>query len=465
MAWAAVGSSTHPTVRVGLSRHGRSAGARSGSARLSAVSGSAASGTEERTRRWLTRLVVVIAVATLVGFGAFWPRGEAPDLGAQPGTYVDATVTAAERSTCDAVEAEALSGCSRVEVDITSGAESGGTGVFLVRDTDFGIPEMHVGDRVVLLDVPTSPPPFRYTYSDVQRSTPMWWLLGLFVAAVVAVGRWQGVRALAGLAVSGLILVLYVVPALLRDESAVLVALTGTVAIAYLALYLAHGFSHATTVALTGTLASLAIITALALVVAEVAQLSGLANEEAQALRVTASALDLRGLLVAGIVVGALGVLDDVTVTQVSAVAALRRANPSLERVKLYREAMRVGKDHVASTVNTLVLAYAGATLPLVLLFSQGAKSSGRIITSEIVAVEVVRMLVGSIGLILAVPITTALAAAVLTADDDVHAGHDHAHLDDETLDRVRGPIESDSVDGGAHEPDWDDFGPRADPI
>ena len=242
-----------------------------------------------------------------------------------------------------------------------------------------------------------------------------------------------------------------------------LVALTGTIAIAYLALYLAHGFSHATTVALAGTLASLAIITALALVVAEVAQLSGLANEEAQALRVTASALDLRGLLVAGIVVGGArraGRRHGHPGVRRRGAAA---GEPLLERVKLYREAMRVGKDHVASTVNTLVLAYAGATLPLVLLFSQGAKSSGRIITSEIVAVEVVRMLVGSIGLILAVPITTALAAAVLSADDDVHAGHDHAHLDDETLDRVRGeplPRPVARRRRATHEPDWDDFGP-----
>ena len=193
----------------------------------------------------------------------------------------------------------------------------------------------------------------------------------------------------------------------------------------------------------------------------EVAQLSGLATEEAQALRVTASALDLRGLLVAGIVVGALGVLDDVTVTQVAAVAALRRANPALDRVSLYREAIRVGRDHVASTVNTLVLAYAGATLPLVLLFSQGTRSAGRIVTSELVAVEVVRMLVGSIGLILAVPITTALAAAVLTGREQVHAGHDHGPP----------PAATDPSAGGAGGTgpsgtgDWDDFGPRADPI
>jgi len=377
-------------------------------------------------RRWLTRVVVVIAVLTLAGFGLLWPRGDPPEIGAQPGDYVDATVISSERTTCDAVEVDAVAGCSRVEVEITSGDDEGEPGVFLIRDTDFGIPEVQVGGRVVLLDVPTSPSPFRYTYSDVQRSTPLWWLLGLFAAAVIAVGRWQGVRALAGLATSGLILVLFVVPSLLRNESAVLVALTGTIAIAYLALYLAHGFSHSTTVALAGTLTSLALITGLALLVAEVTQLTGLANEEAQALRVTASALDLRGLLVAGIVVGALGVLDDVTVTQVSTVAALRRANRSMSRATLYREAMRVGRDHVASTVNTLVLAYAGASLPLVLLFSQGARSTGRILTSEIVAVEVVRMLVGSVGLIMAVPITTALAAAVLTGDEDPHAGHSH---------------------------------------
>lgn len=429
---------------------------------------------DDRTKVWLTRTVIAIAVLTLIGFGTLWPRGEAPDLGAQPGNYVDATVTDSVRTTCEGVEVLAPVGCFEVDVEITSGADAGEAGVFVVRDTEFGIPELEVGDRVVLLDVPTSPPPFRYTYSDFQRATPMWWLLGLFVAAVIAVGRWQGVRALAGLAASGLILVMFVVPSLIRDEPAVLVALTGTIAVAYLALYLAHGFHHTTTVALAGTLASLALITALALLVAEVAQLSGLANEEAQALRVTASALDLRGLLIAGIVVGALGVLDDVTVTQVSAVAALKRADPDLGHVALYREAMRIGRDHVASVVNTLVLAYAGASLPLVLLFSQGAKSTGRIITSEIVAVEVVRMLVGSIGLIVAVPITTALAAVVLTGREDPHGGHshglhshgphDHGGHDRGGDPRTREP-EPKSVTTDRTEPDWDDFGPRADPI
>jgi uncharacterized membrane protein len=341
----------------------------------------------ETTRRWMTRGVIALAVLTLVGVAALWPRGGAPDLGTQPNGFVDATVTDSRTTTCEAVEADALTGCQEVDVEITSGANAGDEGVFLVRDTDFGVPMMSAGDKVVLLDVETSPPPYRYAFSDFQRTMPMWWLLALFAAAVVFVGRWQGIRALVGLAASGLILIAFIVPSLIRNESAVLVALVGTIAIAYLALYLAHGINTTTSVALAGTLVSLVIIVFLAL-----------------------------------------GVLDDVTVTQVSTVAALRRANPSLDRVSLYREAITVGRDHVASTVNTLVLAYAGAALPLVLLFSQGSKPIGRILTSEIVAVEIVRMLVGSIGLILAVPITTALAAAVLTGREPVHAGHDHGH-------------------------------------
>jgi uncharacterized membrane protein len=191
-----------------------------------------------------------------------------------------------------------------------------------------------------------------------------------FIIVVVAFGRWQGVRALLGLVASGLVLVAFVVPALLRDEPALLVALAGTVAVAFVAIYLAHGLSTASTVALAGTIVSLGITTVLAFLGAGATSLNGLTDENAQTLRVTAESLDLRGPLVAGIVVGALGVLDDVTVSQVATVAALRRANPGLSTVQLYREATRVGRDHVASTVNTLILAYAGASLPLLLFFS-----------------------------------------------------------------------------------------------
>jgi uncharacterized membrane protein len=238
------------------------------------------------------------------------------------------------------------------------------------------------------------------------------------------------------------VLLAFLLPSLLRDEPAVAVALAAAVIIAFIALYLAHGVNTGTTVALAGTLAALAVTSGLAFVVAGAANLTGLTDGRAQTLRVTAEALDLRGLLIAGIVVGALGVLDDVTVSQVSIVAALRRANPGLSRRILYGEATKVGRDHVASTVNTLVLAYAGASLPLLLFFVQGDQPVGRLLTSEVIAVEIVRMLVGSIGLVASVPITTALAAAVLGPGADPHAHDDHGWGHD-----IESPLGGDEVE------------------
>jgi uncharacterized membrane protein len=376
-----------------------------------------------RSARVLTLVVVIVGALAVLGVIAFWPRGDAPDLGVQPNTYVDATVTGIDRDTCRDPEIDAPGPCQVVSAELTSGDDRGDEITFEVRSTQFDVPELAEGDEVVLLDVATSPAQFRYSFADFQRSTPMLWLLVAFVVVVIAFGRWQGVRALIGLAASGAVLLAFLVPSLLRDEPAVAVALAATVVIAFVALYLAHGVNLGTTVALAGTLAALAITSALAFGVAAATNLTGLADGRAQTLRVTAEALDLRGLLVAGIVVGALGVLDDVTVSQVSIVSALRRANPGLSRRFLYREATKVGRDHVASTVNTLVLAYAGASLPLLLFFVQGDQPVGRLLTSELIAVEIVRMLVGSIGLVASVPITTALAAAVLGPGDDAH-GH-----------------------------------------
>ena len=168
-----------------------------------------------------------------------------------------------------------------------------------MRATQFEVPELEPGDRIVLLDVATSPARYRYSFADFQRSTPLLWLLVAFVVVVVAFGRWQGVRALIGLAASGAVLLAFLVPALLRDEPAVAVALAATVVIAFIALYLAHGLNIGTTVALAGTLAALALTSALAFGVAAATNLTGLADGRAQTLRVTADALDLRGLLIA----------------------------------------------------------------------------------------------------------------------------------------------------------------------
>lgn len=366
--------------------------------------------------RWLTLIVAVAAALVVLGLVAWWPRGDAPDL-RQPTRFVDGTVRSVTTTTCDEPGGGGAAGgggpCRRVTVELTAGAARGREVDVRVAAADGDVPPLDRGDKVVLHDNPSAPAEFRYSFADRQRAAPLWWLAGGFVLVLVIVGRWPGVRALAGLAIALVVLAAFLVPALLRDHPAVPVVLVAGAAIGFAALYLAHGFNIGTTIAVAGTLVSLAITAALALLAVEATRLTGLRDAAFGALRVP-DALDLRGLLVAGIVVGALGVLDDVTVSQVSIVASLRRANPGLRGRLLYREATTVGRDHLASTVNTLVLAYAGASLPLLLLVAGGGAPLGRVLTGELVAVEIVRMLVGSIGLILAVPVTTALATAVL---------------------------------------------------
>jgi len=386
-----------------------------------------------RSARVLTVAVVIAGALAVLGAVAFWPPGDAPDAGPAAPGYVDATVTAVDHGSFTA--------------ELTSGPDRGDTVEVAVRTAEPGepdaggpagaVPDVEVGDEVVLIDVASSPQRYRYSFADVQRGSSLLWLAAVFVLVVVAVGRWRGLRSLLGLAAGGAVLVAFLVPALLHDRPVVPVVLAATAIMAFVALYLAHGVNLGTTVALAGTLTSLALICGLALLAAEMAELTALADSRVRTLPL-GDALDLRGLLVAGIVVGALGVLGDVTVSQVSIVAALRRANPGLPRRVLYLEATRVGRDHMASTVNTLVLAYAGAALPLLLLFAQGDQPAGRLVTGELISVEIVRMLVGAIGLVASVPVTTALAALVLgpgdrdargNGDRDDPVGRAPAHL------------------------------------
>jgi uncharacterized membrane protein len=374
-----------------------------------------------RRARWLTVVVVLAGAAAVLGTIAFWPRGDAPELGPQSASFVDATVSSVADDSCDTGQGDEVS-CRVVTARLTSGGDEGDVVRFQVLSTQTDVPDLAAGDKVVLHVSDGTPAEFRYAFVDVRRTEPLWWLLGGFVAIVLVFGRGRGARALVGLAVAGAVLIAFLVPALLHDSPAVPVTLAATALIAFAALYLAHGFNPGTTVALAGTLVSLALTAGLAIGVAAALELSGVGAGRAGALNLTADALDLRGLLVAGIVVGALGVLDDVTMSQVSIVATLRRANPGLPPRLVYREATKAGRDHMASTVNTLILAYAGASLPLLLLFTQGGPSLGRLVAGDLIAVEIVRMLVGSIGLVAAVPITTGLAALVLGGGEDVLA-------------------------------------------
>ena len=361
-------------------------------------------------------VVVALAIAAVVGLVLLWPRGEAPALFGDMAaiTYVDATVVSATEGVCPGVEALAPTTCQNVVATVSGGGAEGDVARFSLVDSDFSLPELAAGDRVVLVRNASAPPGLEYGFSDFQRATPLLGLVALFVLAVLVFARLGGLRALVGLGASLGVVAVFLLPALLRDRPPLAVALTATVVIAFVALYLAHGVSWPTTVALAGTLLSVVVVGALGAVFVHLAAFTGLPDQAAQVLRVSAEAVDLRGLLVAGMVIGALGVLDDVTVTQVAAVEELRTADPYLGRRKLYQAALRIGRDHVASTVNTLVLAYVGASLPLMLLFVEGNRSLTLVATSEVVAIEIVRMLVGSIGIVLAVPVTTALATVVL---------------------------------------------------
>jgi uncharacterized membrane protein len=270
---------------------------------------------------------------------------------------------------------------------------------------------------VVLLGVSAATTEALYAYADYERSNVLFWLFVIFAVSVVALGGLRGVAALGGLAASVMILLMFVLPAILDGRSPVLVAIVGASAIAYLALYLSHGFTRMTTVALLGTLGALALTAVLSAIVTGVAEFSGFASEESTLLTLF-EGIDVRGLLLAGIVLGAAGAIDDVTVTQASAVWELKRARPESSQGDLLRGGIKIGRDHIASTVNTLLLAYAGAALPLLVLFILAQQSLGTIANGEVVAIEIVRTLVGSIGLVAAVPFTTWLAARTAVVED-----------------------------------------------
>lgn len=327
--------------------------------------------------------------------------------------------------------AEAPEPYQDVLIKLTSGPEAGREMQLDYRDFSANAPEQKLaaGDRVVVTRS-VAGDLVQYYIADRYRLPSLGWLLVAFLVLGVAVGRRRGATAILGLAASIAAIAWIIVPALAAGRSPVLVGLAGAVGIAAVALYLAHGFSRQTTVALAGTVITLSLAAGAANLSVGAAHLLGLGNETAYFLQFTEfSGINLRGLLLAGILIGTLGVLDDITTAQAAVVAELRHANPSLSRGELYRRALRVGHEHVASLVNTLALAYAGASLPLFLFLISGSSGAPLWVTvnSEMIAEEVVRTLVGSAALILAVPITTALAVRFLRHGDP-HRSHSHSH-------------------------------------
>jgi uncharacterized membrane protein len=361
-------------------------------------------------------VVAVLVVAALVGIAVWWPRGD-PAVDREVlgyGDRVDATVTSAEVGPCSF---DPGAECNSVSARIASGPEEGSSATLeSAVETRNQVAELEVGDDFVLNDAgPDVDAAARYSFADIQRRTPLVLLAVVFGVAVVALGRLRGLLALAGIGITVGVLLAFVFPALLEGASPLGVALTGAIVIAVSTIYLAHGVSDRTTVALVGTIVSLLLTAALGAAFGAAAHLSGLASEESLTLLSFAPELDFRGLLLAATIIGALGVLDDVTITQASAVWELHASDPRVGARGLYSAGIRIGRDHIASTVNTLVLAYTAAALPTLLLFTQSGLAMGEVLTTETLAVEIVQTLVGSIGLVASVPLTTALATWVVT--------------------------------------------------
>ncbi|HEX6970045.1 MAG TPA: YibE/F family protein [Micromonosporaceae bacterium] len=371
-----------------------------------------------RVRRILASILAPLFVATVIATILLWPTERTQRPSADAPRYA-ATVTRIVAESCPPLpDAPDPAGpCGTATVRVHDGPDAGRR-IEVPLPTGPGAPTVQVGDDVVLalLSDPADPTLTAYAIADHQRGRPLLWLVGLCAAVVVAFGRWRGVAALAGLATSFAVLLAFILPAIGTGGSPLPVAVTGAALIMFVVLYLTHGVTAQTSVAVLGTLASLVLTGVLATVATAAAHLTGFGSEEAVTLSVYQADVDLHGLLLAGIIIGSLGVLDDVTVTQAATVAELAHANPELTRRQLYRAATRVGRAHIASAVNTIVLAYAGASLPLLLLVVAGGGAVGDVLTAEYLAQEIVRSVVSTVGLVAAVPITTGLAALVVTA-------------------------------------------------
>ena len=388
-------------------------------------------------RKVIAAVLIPFAAAVVVGLVVLWPGGapghERTGVGFDRQTQ-QATVTKVDEVDCKSVNAsgetptgdtstsegssaqqQASGTCKKATVRVDTGKDKGRTFTEIVQPDSSR--QLSQGQEVIVAYAPDAPKELQYSVTDVNRKLPMTLLAGIFAVAVVVVGRLRGVMALVALAVSFLILTFFILPAILQGSNPLVVAVVGASAIMLIALYMCHGLSARTSVAVLGTLLSLLLIGLLGSLFIDWAALTGNTDDNTGLIHGLYPSIDMSGLLLAGIIIGSLGVLDDVTVTQTSAVWELHEANPTMGWRGLYRAGIRIGRDHIASVVNTLVLAYAGAALPLLLLFSIAQSSVGTVANSELVAEEIVRTLVGSIGLVASVPVTTALAALVVSAD------------------------------------------------
>jgi uncharacterized membrane protein len=279
--------------------------------------------------------------------------------------------------------------------------------------------EYNPGDEVVLSITKDDKGSPSYFITDYVRKTPLLWLFALFIFLTIVIGGKRGIFSVLGMAISFVVIFFFVLPQILKGQDPILIAILSSIIIIPVTFYLSHGYNKKTTVAVIGTISALIITGFLAKYFVDATYLTGLASEEATFLEsAKQGTVELKGLLLAGIIIGALGVLDDITISQAAIVFQLKSASPRIGIKELFLRAMDIGQDHIASMVNTLVLIYTGAALPLLLLFINNSLPFSAVINFEMISEEIVRTLVVSIGLILSVPLVTLLAA--ITSDIEV---------------------------------------------
>jgi uncharacterized membrane protein len=377
-------------------------------------------------RRTLLAALAVVGLLTVVGVILLWPDGGKLDTirrhteFAAPGVTTTTARVASVAPACTGSRPTTTGAhaCGTVEVQVLHGVGEGDRAQIRVPP-EVAATGLGAGDTVLVLRTPAQHgQPVTYSFDTIDRTTPLLWLTVCFVLVVIAVARLRGVMALVGLCFSAVMIYYFLLPALLAGEPPILVAAVTASAIMFVVLYSTHGVNLRTSTALAGTLVGIALTAGIAVLSIDLTQLTGIADESGGMVSTFAGGLDFQGLLACGVILAGLGVLNDVTITQASSVWELRAASTTMSRRHLFGSAMRIGQDHIASTIYTIAFAYAGASLAVLLLLAIYDRPFLQLISNESLAEEIARTVVTSIGLILAVPVTTGIATFVTSTAD-----------------------------------------------
>lgn len=397
-----------------------------------------------KANRILAAVLIPIAILTLAGMAMLWPSGSkegislANPYAAAPGVTFD-TGTIQSVSVGNCMQGVSQQGQGQQDSGGQASnppAQQGSQCTFALTEPDKGGSPVNVvinpdvakshgvkpGDQIRYLNLSNaqgasasqgSP---AFIFVDFVRTVPIVLLAVLYAAVVIAVARWRGLRALIGLVGAYFVLATFMLPGLVEGKPPLLLALVGSTVIMIGVLYFAHGFSARTSTALLGTIFGLGITALLAAWATGAANLAGVGNHDATTLVNTSANISISGVILCGLIISGLGVLNDVTITQSSAVWELYELAPGSSARKLFTSAMRIGRDHIASTVYTIAFAYAGAALPILIIVMLYDRPLADTLTSAELSEEVIRTLVGSIGLVLAIPVTTLIAVLVVKA-------------------------------------------------